>query len=353
MSMSRHILRGLAGCLLLGAFLGGCWEGPNVATLEIVTVEPAPGLALGGQRPRVERVSQTDLSIFFSQYENSDAIPPDVLERYLTDPQLMAAQIALLQDLVAHQLGGGAPLGPDGLYAMALQYTDDPGTALLICHNVLKAMARGQSPIPWERISPSPEDPDGPLTYSLAGGTVVVGPTHPQGIGEWPPGRPSIFYRLFDPGAFGTEDPGDWYHFFLQAAVAYYGATGRADPGGPGLGLDYYHVVGNAVEDTLGQMRDSDIGESDAYRGWRWANALSYLEGAYYGGDYNGTQEEAGRESRIHMQGAIFGLRLAGFEPQWRWFVPVIESAGPTGVNVSEGTSEIIEPPLESGGGVP
>ena len=236
---------------------------------------------------------------------------------------------------------------------MALEGVGDPGAARLICHNVLKAMARGQSPVPWERTSPSLLDPSGPLTYSLAGETVIVGPSHPQGVAEWPPGRPSIFYRLFDPTALGTQDPGDWYHYFLEAAAAYYGATGRADPGGPGMGLDYYHVVGNAVQDTMGQMRDPAIAETDAYRGWRWANSLSFLEGAYYGGDYSGTQEEAGRESRIHMQGAIFGLGLAGQTPQWAWLVPVIDSAGATGVDVSAATDEVIEPPSQPGGGMP
>ncbi len=53
MSISRRDIWAVVGCFLLGsALLAGCWGGPSVATLEIVTVEPAPGFAIGTQRPR-------------------------------------------------------------------------------------------------------------------------------------------------------------------------------------------------------------------------------------------------------------------------------------------------------------
>src|SRR3990170_7886112 len=181
MSISRRVLWVLGCCLLGSALLTGCWGGPSVATLEIVTVEPPPGLAFGTQGPRIERVSQTELSIFFSQYEDDPRMPDDVLERYLTDPALMSA----------------------------------------------------------------------------------------------------------------------------QAAAAYYGATGQVDPDVPEPSLSYFNIVGRAVDDTMNQMRDPAVAEDPAYRGWRWANALSFLEEAYYGTDHGGTQEEAGRESRDHMRGAI------------------------------------------------
>jgi len=103
----------------------------------------------------------------------------------------------------------------------------------------------------------------------------------------------------------------------------------------------------------MNQMRDPAVADDPAYRGWRWANALSFLEEAYYGTDHGGTQEEAGRESRDHMRGAIFGLSLAGYEPQWPWLVPHIGSAGIMGVDVSSATFEILDPETASEGGAP
>jgi hypothetical protein len=137
----------------------GCWGGPNVSPLEIVTIELSSGASFGtvgapsGTFPQITAVSQTGLSIFFSQYENSSSIPEDVLEAYLTDPALMAIQDAMISDLVARGRNGEAPLTPEAYYEMALSHTNDPGTALILCHNVLKAMARGRSPIPWEKVS--------------------------------------------------------------------------------------------------------------------------------------------------------------------------------------------------------
>jgi hypothetical protein len=338
-----------ASCLILtAALLGGCWGGPNVTPLEIVTAEPPPEFGPIGPPSgvvRLEQVSQTDLSIFFSQYEDDTSIPADVLERYLTDPAMMAAQTAMINDLIGHVQAGGAPLTPQEFYQQALAYTDDPGTALILCHNVLKAMARGRSPIPWEKHS------EQPLVYLFDGGEVNAAelPLHPDAATTGSRGQPSLFYRFFSPTALGRYDEGDWYHYYLEAATAYYGATGRADTGGPGLGIDYYHVVGGAVDDTINQMRDSGYEDTAAYRGWRWANALSFLEEAFYGTDFGGTQEEAGREARDHMRGAIFGLSLAGYEADWPWLVPRIGSAGSTGVDVSESTYETLDPAVEGG----
>jgi hypothetical protein len=64
---------------------------------------PAARFDLGGQPPRpaplrIGRVSQTDLSIFFSRYEDSGSIAADILERYLTNPEMKAPQMALISD---------------------------------------------------------------------------------------------------------------------------------------------------------------------------------------------------------------------------------------------------------------
>lgn len=339
--------------LILGALLlAGCWGGPDVTPLVIVTVESPPEFGEIGPPSGVVslgQVSQTDLSIFFSQYEDSDDIPPEVLQRYLTDPALMAIHNSMITDLIDHVQAGGAPLTPQEFYDRALAYTGDPGTALIVCHNVLKAMARGRSPIAWEKQS------EVPLVYLFDGQSVSGGsmPVHPDAATTGSRGQPSLFYRFFSPTALGQFDEGDWYHYYLEAAAAYYGATGQAQAGGPGFGIDYYHVVGGAVDDTISQMRDPAFEDSPAYYGWRWANALSFLEEAYYGTDYGGTQQEASREARDHMHGAIFGLSLAGYQAEWPWLVPRIGSASATGVDVSEATYESLDPSTAPEGGSP
>ena len=166
-------------------------------------------------------------------------------------------------------------------------------------------------------------------------------------------GQPSIFYQIFSSSELGTNDEGDWYHYFLEATVAYYTAKGRFSEDAPGMGFSYSNVLGRAVEDTIDQLYDSDILESDTYRAWRWANALSFLEQAKYGTDYGGTQEEAGRESRIHMRGTIMGLELAGYSPEWDWYIAKIGTADLLGVDVSSSTYEKVSPLEEMNGGNP
>lgn len=136
----------------------------DIPPIEYQTIETPSGF--GQIKPIVAKpigreVSQTDLSVFFSQYEDDPIFPADVLEAYLTNPKLMEFQIATIQDLIDHLESSSAPLTSNAFYEMALDRVEDPGTALLVCHNLLKAMARGRSPIPWEIISKDP------LIYSV------------------------------------------------------------------------------------------------------------------------------------------------------------------------------------------
>ena len=71
------------------------------------------------------------------------------------------------------------------------------------------------------------------------------------------------------------------------------------------------------------------------------------------GPDYGGTQIEASRESRIHMRGAILGLSLAGYAPEWHWHVAEIGTAHMTGVDVASSTFEKINPLDATNGGHP
>src|SRR3972149_2263595 len=68
----------VSALLLMAALLGGCWGGPNVSPLEIVTVEPPPEFGPIGPPSglvRLGRVRPTQLSISFCPYGEDTATP--------------------------------------------------------------------------------------------------------------------------------------------------------------------------------------------------------------------------------------------------------------------------------------
>lgn len=282
----------------------------------------------------IEDIQQTELSVFFSQYENSSDIPAEVLEKYLTNPELMAIQREVITTLVERVQNGEPPLTPQQFYDMVLAETGDPGTALIVAHNITKSLARGLSPIGWTKESESP------LVYSMDGQQFTFDPAtfHPDALAT-NNGTPSVFYAMFDSQALGTNDPGDWYHYYLQASASYFGATGQIDFNDGGG--TYSEVVDDAIDSTIDQMREGYSAEtqnSNAANGWMYANSLSFLEGGVYGSDYSENAEEAqtetARESMLHRDGALFGLELAGVTPtgEMVWHVPVAGGIDKPGV---------------------
>ncbi|MGH1554817.1 hypothetical protein ACRAWF_31470 [Streptomyces sp. L7] len=130
--------------------------------------------------------------------------------------------------------------------------------------------------------------PSGQLTYADARGRQVAS--------RLLPGLPAR--------ELGTDDPGDWYHFFVTAAMAAHGAAAELtatdrrarqaeeqdpeDRGGalssrsPALSL---HPCSsrNDSPDLEGQMADPTA-RIPTRRGWVLANALSFpWEGGHYG----------------------------------------------------------------------
>ena len=287
-------------------------------------------------------ISQTDYSIFVSQYEDSSKIPAGVLIVYLTRKDIMSAQRAMIQALIQRVKCKKPPLTANGVFELARGFTNNSVTALIVSHNVTKALARGRSPIGWSNVSRSP------LKYSFNGIDVDFDPSqfHPSARQTGSSGNASVFYAFFSEGQFGVDDEGDWYHFFAQASVTHASVLNLVvfdvEKRGGYWTLDYVTQVAGAIHDTSEQMRDPNVTDSNAYKGWRWANALSYLEEAHYGDDNN----EATRESKIHREGAIFGLKLAGSSYQWKWYIPKAGSAKNLDVRVSikDDTQEIVVP---------
>jgi WXG100 family type VII secretion target len=314
---------------------GGLENGGEVILAQYIPPEQGGTPAQTDEGYTIEDVQQTELNVFFSQYENSDDISDEVLEKYLTNPELMAIQQEIVTDLANRVQNGEPPLTPQQFYEMVLAETGDPATALIVAHNITKSLARGLSPIGWEKISTEP------LIYAMNGQEFTFDPAtfHPDALAT-NNGTPSVFYAMFDSQSLGTNDPGDWYHYYLQASASYLGATGQIDFNDGGGGM-YGDIVDGAVDSSMDQMREgysADNQNSNAVNGWMYANSLSFLEGGVYGSDYSENAEEAQtettRESTLHRDGALFGLELAGVTPpaEMVWYVPIAGGIGTPGV---------------------
>jgi hypothetical protein len=359
--LSARVAQGF-GCLI-ASLVGGdatcSGDAPSSAPdAPIVIADPVPSEPPTPPPFAIERANLCELTVLFSQYEDTPnptgrdgtAIPHELLEKYQTNPDMMAYQRNLIDELATHAQNGGAPLTPEQVYQRALAQTQDPGTALLVAHNALKALARGSDSIGWTKVS------NDPLVYRMDGKEYQFDDAdlHPDAE-PTANGNNSAFYRMVSPAELGTNDPGDWYHFFLEATMSYYSATGRIDSDTNGLAnTQYGSTVCGTLNGVADQMKDPNIEDSDAYRAWRRANALSFLEGGLYGGDYADSpeqaQQETSRETNLHRRGTLFGLEIARVDPdeRWRWFVPKSGSIQPIdgvfGVDVPDHTDSKIKP---------
>jgi hypothetical protein len=124
-------------------------------------------------------------------------------------------------------------------------------------------------------------------------------------------------------------------------------AEGR---GGVIGGTVYRGLLADRVAELERQMSDSTLVAVPGYRGWVLANVLSFLEGGHYGADFTTGQSDVLRESRVHLRGAAFGLRVIGGTPgkTWRWYVPVAGSLSDAdlavGFSLREKTADVWGP---------
>jgi hypothetical protein len=308
----------------------------------LVAASP-PGAAPGGAR-LIDTIDFTDMCAFASSWEAVSVVAyPRSSERVLTDPAIKAKVRDLRDRLLDRWLGGESAVTKDLLLTEALTLTPDPGSALILCYHVCQLFSRSFGTVYWQHVS----------DWKLAGGVLIAGSTvqptgdpvtdddYTNGTDFYRPvelnpalpgevlqvsGRDSIFYLLFDKSEeWGVSDPGDWYHFFLMASVAYYAATGRiTDRDAPeNVGAE---LIAAFVRSTLQGMQNvehvSEVPFASMTRyeaAWRWANALSFVEGGMYGAD------DVTDESGVHRKGCLYGLRLAGkthHPGHLHWWVP-------------------------------
>jgi len=292
-------------------------------------------------------VEPTLLGVFFSQYEGDPRVPAKANEQFLTRSPLLSMGRSLRDRVLTEWRLGKPPVTLDRLHELAMDISGQAGPAMLLCHNVTKAFARGGTAITWDRVPSNPE------TYSDGRKVWTPAVIHRDGritrshSKKYKRELPSIYYVLFSDKELGTEDPGDWYHFFVAAAMTAYSATGDMSPRSTPVqeleGDDdrtiikgtkdriqdltddlYPIVVTERLLDLERQMTNPDLVSEPGYRGWLMANAVSFLEGGFYGE----SQEDVARESRRHIRGAVFGLKAAGARPDrlWVWLVPAARS---------------------------
>jgi LAS superfamily LD-carboxypeptidase LdcB len=307
------------------------------------------------------------LATYLSQYEGDRRVPVDAQMRFLWEPPLLSMGRTLRDRVLWNWHSGGRPLTADRFFDLAYELTGNTGYAALLCHNVAKAFSKGGVAIHWKKVE------GGEGVYTGSGKQWTARRIHRDGVLLRNATGPSIFYVLFSAKEFGTEDHGDWYHYFVAATMTAFGtiADRAAGVGGHGereqgeleASADTDTILNerpNPVEvveriaypillrDALGRLRhqlSDPVGAVTAgYSGWVLANVLSFLEGAFYGK----SQQEVARESRIHLRGAIFGVERARgtLGPTWRWFVPKAGSVREidlvTGFTLSTKTAEVL-----------
>ena len=210
-----------------------------------LTAASPPGAAVAAAR-LINTIDFSEMSPYASAWE-AVAVDfyPQSSRHILTDPAIVAKVRTLRDRLLSRWLGAESAVTKDQLYAEALTLAPDPGSALVLCYHVCQLFSRGFVTVYWQRVKDWINDGNVlvPGTTVRPTGDPVTDDDYTTGIDFYRPlelnaalpgevlrlnGRDSIFYLLFDKNEeWGVADPGDWYHFFLMASIAYYAATGR------------------------------------------------------------------------------------------------------------------------------
>jgi hypothetical protein len=284
------------------------------------TWSPAPASA--DPSGRVLSVDPLLLSLFFAAREDGPEVPAEATSEYLTEPALRAHAITLRGRLLQHWATGGAPVTTRQLYDLALEIAQHPGTALLLCHNVTKAFARGGDAIRWRVINRATgEYSDGESSYRATGLPAAFA-------------GPSIFPALFAACDLGAYAAGFWYRYFACATAACYAANAQTRM--PALApTGEAAQAARRIVDASHKLRNATAEWTPAYRGWLWVNAWMFVEAAA-----NCRNQQAAHAEGVNsLRGACFGLSTAGRVPEspWQWGVPTIGSAnGGVSVEIAE-----------------
>jgi hypothetical protein len=245
--------------------------------------------------------------ILFSAYITYPGTIAETL--YLTESSLLERGMQLRDRVLRNWQSGGEPFTPQAFTEAAMRIAGHAGTALLLCHNVARAFARGGAAIRWENRG------RGRGEYFDGGNTWMAASINRQGLlrpNALAP--PSIFYLLFSARAFGVSDPGDWYRYFAIAAIAAYTAS-RATvmPTAPG---PEFARGAHRLDTIAAAISKSNPGEDPPHCAMLWANTWTFHEW----GTWGRTQDTA--DAAILLAQRAMQAGLGAKLPAWQWYVP-------------------------------
>jgi hypothetical protein len=217
----------------------------------------------------------------------------------------------------------------DNLLAMAREVVDDPPTALLLCHNVIRAFAHYSVALRWHLLDPlRAEYTDGSSIY-------IAKTNHPDdSLG--PPENP-IFFALFAGADLAMSEPSRWTRHFALAMATAYAASSRLASSGA-LVSKFTLAFTDALESATRRMIDISQPPRADYRAWLWADALSFVELA----GFERPEPELLADARADLRACAFGLihTRADLNPAWRWHSPS------KGTPLFAQANQIVTPPL-------
>jgi hypothetical protein len=226
--------------------------------------------------------------VLFTEFliTREEELSPDAA-RYWSDRAILDPSLDLSEKLLRIE----SPLTPAQLLAEAAQ--PDAALALVVCHNVARAFARGSTILKHKRTAPS-------------------------------------FYRYFDPNSLGAVDPGDWYRFFAIASIAAFASRGSIErsPGTPSLAV--------LQIDSLAQQYPAST-DDHRYAALAWANAMQFWEW----GIYSRSAQAVRSSARQSLDAFRFGLRAISMDSTgpWRWSVPNPASLNPNDARLDTSAS--------------
>jgi hypothetical protein len=263
------------------------------APLSVRAPAPPPGV--------LSAIDPAVLALYLLGREDDRHLDPASSDLCLREPEMLSRAVKLRNDAIDNWLGGRAPWNLAEFYARALVLTGHAGTALLICHNVARAFARGGTAIRWIKTDRNHGE------YFDGARTFTARILNPRGVLRAGPfAEPSLFHLLFFAQVFGTLDSGDWHRYFGSAALVWYIAANAATAAPPlaGFGAQWAASIDSAAQ----QLGGASAG---AARAWSYANAAGFVELSRFGRSADANR----RAAHVQLAGALFGLAEASSEP--------------------------------------
>jgi hypothetical protein len=218
--------------------------------------------------------------------------------RYWTDPVVLARAHALMTGLLARPDEGLAPITPQEMLKTAS--IDKPDAmALLVCHNLARAFARGSAALTWRAIDPARG------LYRKGEQTFRASRV-----------REPIFYEIFDAPSLQGLDPGDWYRFFGIALATAFAAGAKLSPV-PDRALP---PLTEAVDVIARQILALLPVQDNAASALAWVNAMQFWER----GLFCSSEETIRRGASQGLAAFQLGLECCGEQTDkpWTWQLP-------------------------------